>query len=582
MATSPELLVGQLLGTRYRVVRRVGAGAMGTVYEGINTLTQARVAIKVLHRDLAQDPALLERFRREVRVTSSLTDPHVVRVYDFAEPVDGSPYMVMEYLEGEDLETRLRRGPLTVDGAMEMLNCVGSALAEAHAAGIIHRDIKPANIFYAKRSSTAGTNPTAGTDPKEDASSSEVIKLLDFGLSKSQSLSGSGLTQFGQVLGTVWYMSPEQSRGGELTPASDLFSLGVVLYEALSGVRPFDTETPYEHLFKLQSADPRPLMEVAPQLPLALDNVFARVLARNPADRYSSVQRLRDEVVTLFEMGSDRTSVVRTGVKVPTAKPTTKPPPPVISSPKVPVASSRPPAISKPKIPVVVPPQATTSKSPSSPWSSSNPSLQVPGVARPRDETEHSTLETPVEAAAPSMSELAELSVSDRAARATVMGAPAFASEGNNALDDPPTLDDRPQTSPDGLTRVTGPRIARPDTDEATSPGVAAPRAPAYIPAPRLAEAIEEDDPEEQTVPGDLGRPPMRRQPSKPPMLVPVPRAPLAKAEPESELESEAEEHSTLDQPSLESGNSHAVVWLVGGAGIGLIFALALLWLAHH
>jgi serine/threonine protein kinase len=332
-----DLLLGKVLGERFQLVRRIGAGGMGAVYEARDTESGKRAAVKVLNRELAQDTTLLERFRREASITASLSNPHTIKVFGFEEPDDGPPYMVMEFLDGEDLETRLKRERrLTPQAAQEVLRGLSIALTEAHRAGVVHRDLKPANIFYAQE----GVG--------------ERVKLLDFGLSKAMKLQGEGLTSFGQILGTVWYMSPEQTRGGEATALSDVYALGVVLYQALTGELPFQAATPYEYLFRIQTAAPRPLAEVAPDLPPGVEGILFRAMAREPAD--------------LFALGSEQTSMVRAPVSP--RQRSTPAMPKIVTDPKM-RAGARP--LSNAKIPMLVPAKMA-----------SDPNLRVPKDGAPQ------------------------------------------------------------------------------------------------------------------------------------------------------------------------------------------------------
>jgi len=335
-ANERDAFIGRDIGKNYTAVRRIGAGGMGAVYEAKHKVTGAKAAIKILNRDMAADPMLLERFRREARITASFDNPNVVKVLEFDQLPDGVPYMVMEFLEGEDLEARLKRKKrLQPYEALELMRGMVSALSEAHAAGVIHRDIKPGNLFYAQKGTT------------------EQIKLLDFGISKASNLTGDGLTVFGQVLGTVWYMSPEQARGDELTPSSDVYSMAVVLFEALSGELPFVASSVPEYLINLQSQAPRSILQLAPELPIALEGIFGRAMARDLRLRPTSVKFFAEEFEDTLSMGSDSTTVRRpsdTRVPKPPAPPGVKSSkssgamPRLASQPPVPPPPPKPPA----------------------------------------------------------------------------------------------------------------------------------------------------------------------------------------------------------------------------------------------
>ncbi|MBS2032489.1 MAG: protein kinase [Deltaproteobacteria bacterium] len=293
-ASERDAFIGRDIGPNYKAVRRIGAGGMGAVYEAQHKATGAKAAIKILNKDMAADPMLLERFRREARITASFDNPNVVKVLEFDQLPDGVPYMVMEFLEGEDLEARLKRKKrLQPFEALELMRGMVSALSEAHAAGVIHRDIKPGNLFYAQTGTT------------------EQIKLLDFGISKASNLTGDGLTVFGQVLGTVWYMSPEQARGEELTASSDVYSMAVVLFEALSGELPFLASSIPEYLITLQSQAPRSILQLAPELPIGLEGIFGRAMSRDIRLRPSSAKFFAEEFEDTMAMGSENTTVRR-------------------------------------------------------------------------------------------------------------------------------------------------------------------------------------------------------------------------------------------------------------------------------
>jgi len=225
MSTSPGIgLVGTVLGGAYKITRLIGQGGMGAVYEGVQLRLERRVAVKLMARELSANAEAIARFRREAEVTSQLGHPHIVQVFDFGAAPGGEPYLVMEYLEGEDLAAALKRGALSPVEAAGYVRQACAGIAEAHALGIIHRDVKPANLFLAKK-----------------RSGETVIKVLDFGISKLMGKqSDLAITATQAILGSPYYMSPEQMRcSRDVDVRADIWALGVTLYELVTGKRPF-------------------------------------------------------------------------------------------------------------------------------------------------------------------------------------------------------------------------------------------------------------------------------------------------------------------------------------------------------
>jgi serine/threonine protein kinase len=254
---------------RYRLGETIGAGGMGEVLLGHDEVLDRPVAIKLLRKELASDPASLERFRREARIAASLSHPGIASVFDFVEEGDGCPLMVMELLVGRDLHTILsREGPLDPKLAAAVAAQAAEALEHAHQAGAVHRDVKPGNIFI---------------------TSSGAVKVTDFGIASAASGTARPAgTPSGKLLGTLHYLSPEQVRGEEATPASDLYSLGCVLFEMLTGRPPFEGEDDLAAATARLGATPPDPRKLNPRVPKALAEVVRQALAEDPRDRFSS------------------------------------------------------------------------------------------------------------------------------------------------------------------------------------------------------------------------------------------------------------------------------------------------------
>lgn len=292
-----DLLIDPLLGRvfegKYRLDERLGGGGMGTVYRATHLLIDRPVALKVLSQRFVGDQTAQQRFRREARAAGRMQHPNAVTVTDFGATEDGYLYIVMELLEGRTLRDLLaHEAPLDPARAVSMMLQACAAVGQAHDAGLIHRDLKPANIFIEQR-------------PNLPA----VIKVLDFGVAKfaveEHEDDYDTLTQVGAIIGTPRYMAPEQCSGAaQLTPAADVYSLGIILYEMLTGAVPFNADTPLAIALKQVSEAPTPPHEVVSSIPAELEKVVLHALQKNPIYRPRNADELRDELhATAEELG---------------------------------------------------------------------------------------------------------------------------------------------------------------------------------------------------------------------------------------------------------------------------------------
>ncbi len=277
-----SLSTGDLIDGKYRIVRLIGEGGMGAVYEGENTRIHRRVAIKVLHSGVAATGEAVARFEREAQAAGRIGSEHIVEVLDLGNLPSGDRYMVMEFMDGDALSSRIRaRGRLTPGEIYPILHQLLEALHAAHSAGIIHRDLKPDNVYLLK--SRGGK--------------ADFVKLLDFGISKFNRLSGdSGLsmTRTGAVMGTPYYMAPEQAKGSrDLDHRVDLYAAGVILYEAITGEVPFNADTFNELLFKIVLETARPIEQVVPGLDPAFAAIVTKSMARDPGQRFQSAREFQ-------------------------------------------------------------------------------------------------------------------------------------------------------------------------------------------------------------------------------------------------------------------------------------------------
>jgi serine/threonine-protein kinase len=272
------VIEGTAIG-QYRIVRKIGEGGMGAVYEAQHTLIGRRAAIKVLLPELSSNREVVDRFFNEARATTSISDPGIVQVFDFGVHTDNSAYIVMEFLEGEPLDSRMKRlGRLAPFDALRITRQCAGSLASAHARGIVHRDLKPENIFLVK---------------DQEAQGGERPKILDFGIAKLNASESRTKTRTGTMMGTPIYMSPEQCRGaGSVDQRSDIYSLGCVLYHMLTGRPPFDSEGMGELIVMHMQQPPTPPSELVQGIAV-VDELVLKTLAKSVTDRVQTMTDLQ-------------------------------------------------------------------------------------------------------------------------------------------------------------------------------------------------------------------------------------------------------------------------------------------------
>jgi eukaryotic-like serine/threonine-protein kinase len=284
------LIAGVLVDGKYRIVREIGRGGMGAVYEGENVRIARRVAIKVLHSEIAQERKLVDRFAREAQAVARIGSKHVADVLDVGELASGDPYMVMEYLVGETLQERLDRVPAlapraVIDIALQLLDGLGAM----HRAGIIHRDLKPGNIFLTR------------------TETGDFVKILDFGICKFGGAHDAQWTTAGStVLGTPGYLSPEQLTTGESGILADLFAVGVMLYRCIAGRLPYDAVTKTALLLQIRDGRRIPIVDVVPGLDRDLAAIVMKSIALAPGDRYQDAGALSQALRDWAERGHPR------------------------------------------------------------------------------------------------------------------------------------------------------------------------------------------------------------------------------------------------------------------------------------
>ena len=289
-------LVGQVIDGRYVIERVLGQGGMGLVYRARHAMLGKPSALKVLRPEVSRDAGVMERFRREAQSASGIGSPHICDVSDFGTLPDGSTYFVMELLDGPSLTSVMERErPMGSERVTAIARQICDALGAAHAAGIVHRDLKPDNVHLVPR----------GADK-------DFVKVLDFGIAKVGSSADKKLTQAGQVFGTPHYMSPEQCSGREVDHRTDIYALGVMLYEMACGQLPFDADTLMGVLTKHVYEHPVPPHQLGAQVPPGLEAVILKCLAKNADERYGSMSALRADLDLLVDGGTP--GAVREGV----------------------------------------------------------------------------------------------------------------------------------------------------------------------------------------------------------------------------------------------------------------------------
>lgn len=287
------MLEGHLLSDRYHIKKIIGGGGMANVYLAEDIILKRDVAIKVLRLEYANDEEFIARFDREAKAATSLAHPNVVNIFDVGEE-DHILYMVMEYVDGFTLKEYIHRfGPIEVEEALNIMKQVTSAIAHAHANDLVHRDIKPQNILLDKYNN---------------------VKVTDFGIAVA--LSATSLTQTNSILGSVHYLSPEQARGGMATKKSDIYSLGIVLFELLTGRLPFIGQTPVSIALKHLQSDTPSVKNFQPNIPQSVENIVLKATAKDPFHRYDTIYELEEALETALDPNKMNEAVYKPPVEV--------------------------------------------------------------------------------------------------------------------------------------------------------------------------------------------------------------------------------------------------------------------------
>ncbi len=282
------IIKGQKINDRYQIIRLIGEGGMANVYLAHDTILDRDVAVKVLRGDLADDEKFIRRFQREAISASSLTHPNIVEIYDVGED-DGNYYIVMEYVDGKTLKSLIkRRGSLTLPEVVDIMLQLTSAIACAHESFIIHRDIKPQNVLILDNG---------------------IVKITDFGI--AMALNSNELTQTNSVMGSVHYLPPEQANGTGATNKSDIYSLGILMYEALTGKVPFKGENAVEIAIKQMKDEIPSIIREYPEIPQSIENIILRACAKNPENRYNNVMEMHHDIEVALDKDHENDTRVK-------------------------------------------------------------------------------------------------------------------------------------------------------------------------------------------------------------------------------------------------------------------------------
>jgi serine/threonine protein kinase len=293
----PDALVGTTLSGNYKVLRVIGEGGMGRVYEAQHTrIAGKRFAIKLLHPEYARQPGVLARFQREAEASAAISHPNVMGVYDVDRTPEGSPFMVSELLEGHDFSKQLEKEPrITHAQAVNIARQVCRALQAAHDKGVIHRDVKPENVFI--------------TGPVDQP----TVKVLDFGISRLEGDGSSSLTKTGMVIGTPAYMPPEQAAGKTIDGRVDVYGVGAILYRALTGRLPYGDDEPTVTIAKLLTSEPERPRQIAPDIPESLEMIIQKAMAREPDRRFQTLREL-EQALEAFESNQKQQQPAKSGL----------------------------------------------------------------------------------------------------------------------------------------------------------------------------------------------------------------------------------------------------------------------------